>query len=127
MEEASLTEEQKEEIKNLNFPNDKAVHKYLICKSEKMGIFWPHEGKFITDRVAHYFKTHTEESKAKTIADECVSEHPKGDEENEIYVYEMHNCIMDSEIGQNIKDWMKEHIKKDDEKSEEKSEEEHKE
>lgn len=127
MTESSVTEEQKKEMYNFNFPDDEAVHKYILCHSEKMGIFCPHEGKFNTDRVAKQFKIHTDESEAKKIADECVSEHPKGDKENEIHAFEMHNCIMESEIGKHIKDWVKEHRKKDEDKSEEKSEEEHKE
>lgn len=119
MKETSITEEQKKEIYDFNLPDEEAVHKFLLCKSEKMGLFCPHEGKFDTDRMVKQFTMHTDETEAKKITDECISEHPKGDKDNETHVFEMHVCIMESDMGKNMKTWMKEHKTKDEDKTEE--------
>lgn len=109
MEEASLTEEQKTGIHNFNYPDEEAVRKYLLCMTKKMGIFCHHDGKFITDRVVQQFKHHTDESTTKKITEECTTKHPKGDKEAEVHVYEINKCIHDSEIGENIKEYVKKH------------------
>lgn len=109
MEESSLTEEQKTQIHNFNFADEEAVRKYLLCKTKKMGLFCPHEGKFIADRVAEQFKVHTEGGKVKTIGQECITKYPKDNKEDDVYVYEIHKCFVNSEIGKNIRENVKKH------------------
>lgn len=106
LEEVPLTEEQMNHMKSFDFPNEEAVRKYLMCTSVKMDIFCTHQG-WHPDRIAKQFKMDMEESDVKKLADDCVAKYPKTDKENDVHVYEVHKCLMDSEVGQKVKTYIK--------------------
>ncbi|XP_075149057.1 odorant-binding protein 22-like [Haematobia irritans] len=101
-----LTEEQMNHMKNFDFPNEEAVRKYLMCTSEKMDVFCPHEG-YHADRIAKQFKMDMSEEDVKKLAEDCISNNPKGDKANDVHVYDVHKCLMDSEVGNKVKAYIK--------------------
>ncbi|XP_073818103.1 general odorant-binding protein 99a-like [Musca autumnalis] len=106
LQEVPLTEEQMNQMKSFKFPNEEAVRKYLMCTSVKMDIFCTHMG-WHADRIAKQFKMDMEEGDVQKLAEDCLSKHPKGDKANDVYVYEVHSCLMDSEVGQKVKAYVK--------------------
>lgn len=93
-------------MKNFDFPNEEPVRKYLMCTSEKMGIYCPHMG-YHADRIAKQFKMDLAEEDVRKMAQDCIDNHPKGDKSNEVHVYEVHKCMMDTVVGDKVKAYVK--------------------
>ncbi|XP_013097451.1 uncharacterized protein LOC106080579 [Stomoxys calcitrans] len=106
LQEHPLSEEQMNRMKVFDFPDEEAVRKYLMCTSEKMDVYCPHEG-YHADRIAKQFKMDMVEDDVKKLAEDCISSNPKGDKANDVHVYEVHKCLMASEVGQKVKSYIK--------------------
>lgn len=93
-------------MKNFEIPNEEPVRKYLLCTFVKMDIFCPHQG-FHADRIAKQFKMDINEEEVKEVAEHCIDKFPRDNKPNDVAVFEVHDCLLQSKVGDKIKNYIK--------------------
>lgn len=92
-------------MKNLEYPDEEPVRKYLLCTAEKLGVFCEHEG-FHANRIAKQFKMDLDEAEVLAIAEGCVDKNEEGSSPD-VWAYRGHKCLIDSKIGESVKAYIK--------------------
>lgn len=101
LKEHPLSSDQISQLKQLIFPNEEDVRKYLTCTATKLDIFCEHEG-YHADRLAKQFKMDLTEAEALEIAQGCIDNNSQKSSVDE-WAFRGHQCLMASKIGDKVK------------------------
>ncbi|KAH8283846.1 hypothetical protein KR054_003458 [Drosophila jambulina] len=101
LKEHPLSSDQINQLKQLIFPDEEDVRKYLTCTATKLDIFCEHEG-YHADRLAKQFKMDLTEEEALRIAQGCIDNNAQKSSVDE-WAFRGHQCLMASKIGDKVK------------------------
>ncbi|EDV30557.1 Odorant-binding protein 99c [Drosophila ananassae] len=101
LKENPLSNDQVAQLKQLVFPNEPEVRKYLECTATKLEIFCTVEG-YHADRLAKQFKMDLTEEEALKIAQGCVDSNPQ-QSPSDVWAFRGHQCMMASKIGDKVR------------------------
>ncbi|KAH8271205.1 hypothetical protein KR018_001414 [Drosophila ironensis] len=105
LKETPLTSDQISNLKQLIFPDELEVRKYLECTATKLDIFCSVEG-YHADRLAKQFKMDLTEEEALQIAQSCIDSNPQKSPSDE-WAFRGHRCMMASKIGDKVRAFLK--------------------
>uniref|UniRef100_A0A1I8NP88 Odorant binding protein n=1 Tax=Stomoxys calcitrans TaxID=35570 RepID=A0A1I8NP88_STOCA len=93
--EVPVTEDQRKRMNALDFPNEEAVRNFILCAVQKLGIYSTEHG-YYADRLTKQFNSELHGDDGKEPVDNCLNNNPQGYKENDVYVYEMHLCLIEA-------------------------------